>query len=226
MKAELHKYDVPFTDICDVESFSPPISSVVINACSGSRTIFNSPTVVPKDFLRVPDCDRIAGPLLLSDGFYTSELRNLLHDFPARGGMICLDGGSWKPDTEELLSLVSIAICSERFRPPRSTSSEDTLDYLATHGIRFAAITRGNSDILASEDGRRFCIPAEKVAVVDTLGAGDILHGAFCWYFLRSGNFEMSLRAASRISTISCRFFGAREWMKHCGREITEEGAV
>jgi sugar/nucleoside kinase (ribokinase family) len=53
------------------------------------------------------------------------------------------------------------------------------------------------------------------VGVVDTLGAGDILHGAFCWYFLRSGDFAESLQAASRIATLSVRYFGSREWMAH-----------
>src|SRR6516225_978342 len=39
LKAELRQCGVRFTDICENEDFSPPVSSVVINAASGSRTI-------------------------------------------------------------------------------------------------------------------------------------------------------------------------------------------
>jgi len=220
LKAELQRFGVELIDLCDDEAFSPPVSSVVINAASGSRTIFNAPAapLVPGPegalWRNIPST-----PLLLTDGFYTSEGATLLRGFHERGRAICLDGGSWKPDTGELLPLVSIAICSERFRPPGVRSDEETLDYLAGRGVPSAAITHGVSAIIGCEHGRRFSIPIEPVEAVDTLAAGDILHGAFCWYFVRGGNFEESLRAASRVSTLSVRFFGAREWMSHFDRE-------
>jgi sugar/nucleoside kinase (ribokinase family) len=218
LKAELRQYGVGLTDLCNDEAFSPPVSSVVINASSGSRTIFNAP-VMPSA-LRVEHKSPIPpAPLLLADGFYASEALGLLRSFHARGGAICLDGGSWKPETETLLPLVSMAICSERFRPPGIRTVEETLDYLAGRGVSCIAITRGESPILGCDRGRNFSIPIAPVDAVDTLAAGDILHGAFCWYFLGGEGFEESLRAASRISTLSVRFFGCREWMAHFERE-------
>jgi len=163
----------------------------------------------------IPDPSILSARLLMADGFYAAETLGLLRGFHARGGAICLDGGSWKPETEALISLVSIAICSERFRPPGINTVEDTLDYVAARGVSYAAITRGESPIVGCDQGRRFSIPIEPVAAVDTLAAGDILHGAFCWYFLRGENFEGSLRAAARVSTLSVRYLGCREWMAH-----------
>jgi sugar/nucleoside kinase (ribokinase family) len=142
-----------------------------------------------------------------------------LRDFHEHGGAICLDGGSWRPETEALLPLVSIAICSESFQPPGTRTIEETLHYLAARGVSRAAVTRGQSPILGCDGGRRFSIPIEPLGAVDTLAAGDILHGAFCWYLLRSEKFEESLRAAASIATLSVRFFGAREWMAHFDRE-------
>jgi sugar/nucleoside kinase (ribokinase family) len=216
VKAELRHYGVGLTDICDDAGFSPPVSSVIINAKSGSRTLFNAP---------VPPLGRHAefpipsAPLLLADGFYVPETLDLLREFHERGGVICLDGGSWKPEMETLLPLVSIAILSDRFQPPGVRTIEETLDYLAARGISYAAITRGKSPIAGSDRGRRFSIAIEPVNAVDTLAAGDILHGAFCWYFLRADNFEGSLLAAARVATLSVRFFGGREWMAHFDRE-------
>ena len=229
LKAELRQCGVRFTDICENPDFSPPVSSVIINAASGSRTIFNTPAMpgrlrepdnaLPQATAGAPGALIPSAPLLLADGFYVSETLALLRSFQERGGAICLDGGSWKPETEMLLPLVSIAILSERFQPPGVRIIEEKLDYLAARGVCSVAITRGQSPILGCDGGRRFSIDIEVVDAVDTLAAGDILHGAFCWYFLRGKSFEESLRAAASISTLSVRFFGCREWMAHFNRE-------
>jgi sugar/nucleoside kinase (ribokinase family) len=209
---ELQQYGVRLTDFCDLENFSLPVSSVVIHTASGSRTIFNAPAQLSDNIASVP---LPTEPLLLADGFYVFEAGTWFHEFAARGGVICLDGGSWRPEMEELLPLAQIAICSESFRPPGARTSEEALDYLAQHGVAAMAITRGGSDIIACEHGRRFAVAIEPVRAIDTLAAGDVLHGAFCWYYLQTGCFEQALRKASKIATRSVEFFGAREWMAH-----------
>lgn len=218
VKAELRHYGVRLTDIRDDEGFAPPVSSVVINAASGSRTIFNAPP--PASLAETPNQVRSApAPLLLVDGFYVAQMLEFLRDFHEHGGAICLDGGSWKPEMEALLPLVSIAICSERFQPPGTRSIDAKLDYLGARGVSYAAVTCGQSPILGCERGRIFSIPIEPVEAVDTLAAGDILHGAFCWYFLRGRGFDEALRAAAAVATLSVRFFGGRQWMEHFERE-------
>lgn len=53
-----------------------------------------------------------------------------------------------------------------------------------------------------------------RALVVDTLGAGDILHGAFCWSYLHSGgSFVASLGAAAQVASMSCRYLGTRRWI-------------
>jgi sugar/nucleoside kinase (ribokinase family) len=55
-------------------------------------------------------------------------------------------------------------------------------------------------------------IDVPTVQAVDTLGAGDIFHGAFCHYILRE-NFPTALKQAAHIASFSCQFFGTRRWM-------------
>jgi sugar/nucleoside kinase (ribokinase family) len=212
VKQEVERHGVCLSDLCDVENFSPPISSVVIHAPAGSRTIFNSPDLLPDEItpVSVP-----IEPLLLADGFYASRAGSLFREFAARGGVICLDGGSWRPEIDTLLPLAQIAICSESFRPPGTRSNKEVLEYLVRRGVAAAAMTRGGLDIIAWERGRSLSIPIESVRAIDTLGAGDILHGAFCWYYLYGRDFEQALRRAAKVATRSVQFFGAREWMAH-----------
>ncbi len=87
--------------------------------------------------------------------------------------------------------------------------------YLGRAGTGFIAISRGAGPILTSTEGRREEIAVEPTpGVVDTVGAGDVLHGAFCYFLLRSGgDFRESLRRASVLASLSCRSFGTRQWM-------------
>ena len=50
--------------------------------------------------------------------------------------------------------------------------------------------------------------------VFDTMGAGDILRGAFCYFVSIGRGFVESLADAANIASESCRSRGTREWMK------------
>lgn len=87
------------------------------------------------------------------------------------------------------------------------------VDHLCSAGPKHAAITRGPDPILFAEDSRHGAIEVTPVTdAADTLGAGDILHGAFCAHYSRSRDFVNALTRASVVSTLSCRTFGIREW--------------
>jgi sugar/nucleoside kinase (ribokinase family) len=80
-------------------------------------------------------------------------------------------------------------------------------------GVPYAAVTRGPRPILAVDRGRRFEIEIPPIAATDTSGAGDVLHGAFCHHFAKSGDFEQSLRSAAEIATRSCQGLGIDCWI-------------
>ena len=52
------------------------------------------------------------------------------------------------------------------------------------------------------------------VETVDTTGAGDIFHGAFCYFAASGSGFVGALAEAANIAAESCRFHGTREWMQ------------
>ncbi len=131
---------------------------------------------------------------------------------------VVLDSGSWKPGMAKLLRFVDTAICSQDFRPPGCRSEDQAFEYLVSHKIRRVAITRGERSIRYQEDGTtgeiRIANPS-RLRAVDTLGAGDIFHGAYCYYAAQGRSFRDALKAAAQVATFSCRYRGTRQWMNH-----------
>lgn len=129
----------------------------------------------------------------------------------AAGVPVVIDCGSWKPSFERLLPLVDVAICGENFVPPGAAGADDAFAYLRRLGVPRRVITRGSRSILVDGEAE---IPVEPVEPVDTLGAGDVFHGAFCFYLARGGtDFRERLRLAAEVAGLSCRSFGTRSWI-------------
>ena len=216
VRTELARFDVSLVDIAVGTAYETPLTTVLTGSARGTRTIVNPP-VMQLAFDPLPSAWQSDwGPqpnIALTDGFHLQESLPLLRAFHGSNTPICLDSGSWKPGTEELAPLVTAAICSERFALPGAPADpESTLRWFSSHGVPYVAVTRGPRSILASDRGRRFEIAIPTIDARDTSGAGDVLHGAFCYFFAGSHDFEASLRAASQIATRSCQSVGIDCW--------------
>jgi sugar/nucleoside kinase (ribokinase family) len=133
---------------------------------------------------------------------------------------IVIDGGSWKPGFETVLPFVDYAICSANFYPPGCHNRAEVFAYLAEMSIPHIAITHGENPIQYLSLGESGELPIPQIQAVDTLGAGDIFHGAFCHYILQE-NFTQALASATKVAAYSCQFFGTRQWMENQPREAT-----
>ena len=217
IREELALYDIDIVDLSPGSSKLPTFSSIITTKSSGDRSIVtftaDKAAYSKSDFpqIYVDDFD-----ILLVDGFQM-QISQLISAQARKNGIpVVLDGGSWRNGMESLLKFVDVAICSAVFRPPGSqpdSQPTEVLDYLAASGVTYSAITRGEKPILFYDGDKQGELPVKQVNVVDTLGAGDIFHGAFCYYFAGLNDFEWALGEASRVAAKSCEFFGTREWM-------------
>ena len=208
VRGELDRRAIRLIDLAAGTDYETPLTTVLVNSSAASRTIVNPPA---RQFEAAPLPDgwpetwNEPPRLALTDGFHLPETLPLLAALHNAGCQLCFDGGSWKPGTDRVAPLLTAAICSERFALPGKTAdAETTLAWFAAQNVPHAAVTRGARSILAADRGRRFEIEVEPVVAVDTLGAGDVLHGAFCFYFASGHGFEDSLRRAAVMATRSC----------------------
>jgi sugar/nucleoside kinase (ribokinase family) len=211
VRAELDRLGVRLFDLA-ASGYETPLTTVLVNAAAATRTIVNPPMMQTEARALGSSWDPVWGDrpaAVLTDGFHLGETLPQLCSLRDDGTALCLDGGSWKPGTEVLAPLLTAAICSERFVAPDGAA---TLEWFAEQGVPHVAVTRGAKPILGLDRGRRFEIAIERVEAVDTLGAGDVLHGAFCFYFAQGCGFDDSLHRAAEIATQSCQRLGITNW--------------
>lgn len=213
-KDDLKKHSVDFVDLAADPLSLPVLSSITIDESTGDRSVVYSDTTSRKLMaesvaMNIPEETSV----LLLDGYYLPQALQLAEQAKKNRVPVVLDGGSWKDGLEVLLPLVDYAICSANFIPPGCSFKDEVVSYLRNVGIDQVAITGGGSSIYAWENGIEMEIEVKGVEVVDTLGAGDILHGAFC-HFIKSRDFFVSLSLASDIASQSCRVKGTRAWME------------
>ena len=72
----------------------------------------------------------------------------------------------------------------------------------------FLAFTDGPDGVYWLENGEIRHMEAFKVKAIDTLGAGDVFHGAFAFRFVESGDLRESMRFAAAAAAIKCTHFG------------------
>jgi sugar/nucleoside kinase (ribokinase family) len=220
LRSELSRQSLDLLDLAAATAYEAPLCTVLVSAQNSTRTIVNPPisTIALKHLgtdwaAEVPASWGEIPPVVLSDGFFLEETSPLLAACQNAGSALVLDGGSWKPGTEQLAPLLTAAICSERFTiPGRPASPDNIFAWFAAQGVPYIAVTRGAKPILGWERGRRFEIAPAPIDAQDTLGAGDVLHGAFCHHFAQQPDFEPALRQASALATLSCQTLGAQSW--------------
>lgn len=190
-----------------------PLASIWIDAPTGGRTILATNNA----HLRLNPAGRLLPDTtvaVLLDGHYPDLAVALAVEAHEQGVPIVLDCGRWRPVFSELLPLATDVILCQIFRPPgiQAATDEELVEAIAQEWEpRLCAITRGSEDILVVIDRETARLSVPQVEVVDTTGAGDLLHGAYMHirYGERRSALE-SLHSAAQLASRSCSHLGVR----------------
>lgn len=186
-------------DLLDLagDDWQAPVSSVIVSGANRAVVSMNASDAAPRG---LPD-DALDGcSALLVDGHHLDLCVNAARRARTFGIPVLLDGGSWKPGLNRLLPLIDAAVLSADFQAPADTAWPD-IPTAVSHGSQ--PITFGGRSI-----------PVPEVQVIDTVGAGDVLHGALLVHLARHGleALEEGLQYAARVASESCRYPGAHAW--------------
>lgn len=215
INADFLQHSVNVIDTIQNEESEPIISAIITTTSNSERTIFTHyPEKMEIEGRYIVD-DIEKYDFIFTDGFYPELSVPICRIAHQKGIPVIFDGGSWKPQLPEILPYVDIAICSNNFKPPHCKNKAEIFEYLKSMGISEMAISRGQESVLLTTD----YISVNNVNAVDSLGAGDILHGAFCYFFDEKLPFKQSVAKASQIATFSTRYKGTRSWMNYFDKD-------
>lgn len=215
IRHDSEQFGIELSDIASEHDEAPPLSSIFILRKSGERTVISANAGAFASLRYDANQQWMEkASIVLVDGHYMPLCQAVASLARSRGIRVVLDAGSWKPGMAELLSKVDIAICSDDFWPPGCKTESEVFSYLSKQGIRSMAITRGKRPICYMENEVSDEVTVPDIQAIDTLGAGDIFHGAFCYWACQSEHsFRDCLQFAAHVASFSCRYLGTRLWM-------------
>jgi sulfofructose kinase len=187
---------------------------IVIDESTGERTVFWSHaaclTLHPEEIT----ADQITCARLLHiDGHDTAAVERAARMAREHGIPVTADVDTVYAGFDRVLPYIDYLIASSEF-PGRWTGIDDPFQALTAiqekYGLRVAAMTLGAHGALALEDGRFTYSPAFVVNCVDTTGAGDVFHGAFCYAVLQRMPMADALGFSNAMAALNCTAAGAR----------------
>ena len=213
MLADAREFGVEYQD-CAAPDARLSVSTILTDA-QGRRTIVSHDLAAAADPARLV-LPAMAPAIIAWDGFHPALFDLVTDAFPETP--VLLDGGRWLPSLDGRLQRIRWAVVSARFRIPGAPADPlATLEALRLAGCAAAAVTRGELPVLvdAGEGGSiEEIAPAPGAPIVDTLGAGDILHGAAALELARGATLVDALARACGEATASCAVFGTRAWLR------------
>jgi sugar/nucleoside kinase (ribokinase family) len=231
VRSDLGAQQVELRDLASARTEPPPLSSILVTQSTGDRAVVSRNAVDLQVSAEQFGAIGLASihletmDIILVDGHQMAVSVAIAQRARQCNIPVVLDGGSWKPGLEALLPWIDYAICSANFLPPGCTTTSEVLPYLmqslngaGRSGLRSPclAITHGGQPIEYVQSGQFGKVSVPVIQPVDTLGAGDIFHGAFCHAILQT-SFVDALQQAAAIAALSCQSFGTREWLQALG---------
>jgi len=195
---------------------------IVIDESTGERTVFwNRPECLRLQPAEIRPEMIASARMLHIDGHDTSAVEKGARIAREHGIPVSIDVDTIYPGFERVLPLVDYLIASSEF-PGRWTKESDPCRALELiqneYRMRVAAMTLGAHGALArvapnavsGADSEFIYSPGFVVDCVDTTGAGDVFHGAFCYSVLEGWGVRETLEFANAMAALNCTKLGAR----------------
>lgn len=209
--AELVGHGVDCSAVRRVDAPSP-LSAVVI-AHDGDRTIFNRTDPALWETADLPgEADLAGSDVVLADVRWPAGAMAAILTAQRLGIPSVIDCDLTQgPVSEPLLEAADHVVFSqpafERIRPMSSAASIRDV----ARGIGgVVAVTKGGDGVLWSDGGETRHTPAFRIDALDTLGAGDVFHGAYALGVAEGRPLDDIVEWASAVAAVKCARSGGR----------------
>jgi sugar/nucleoside kinase (ribokinase family) len=206
------------TSACQrVDGLATALSAIFIDD-RGDRTIVTYrdqriAAVTPND----PMALTASVDLVLADNRYPPFVLPICEAARQRQLRIVLDADKATVEDDPLLRLASHVIFSSECLVATSGTDDlgEGLRRIARQSDAFLAVSNGPNDILYLEAGSLRRLPVFAIHAVDTLGAGDALHGGFALALAEGQREVAALRFGAAVAGIKCSRSGGSAGTPH-----------
>lgn len=129
-----------------------------------------------------------------------------------KGAKVLIDADRYEPTLVQALGSIDIFIGSE-FVYQAMFSTGTFIENCASVRVKGPSVvvfTLGPQGCVGMDDNGYFELPTFDVPVADTVGAGDVFHGAFIAEYLCGATAREAARFANAVSSIKCTRIGGR----------------
>ncbi len=198
-----------------------PFSFIHVEEASGERTIFHRPGgnlhwAGQADLSGISSC-----AALLVDHCYPDLALAAARTAREHGVPVVADLSPGDAE-RELLQWVDVLIAPRHFARALGCEQDPApaLDAIHACGPAVAVITLGADGWVCSDQHGRSLGTAFPVAVVDTVGAGDVFHGAFAFGLANGWETPRCCEFASAVAAIKCTQSGGRTGIPSLGEAV------
>ncbi|MFI7588684.1 PfkB family carbohydrate kinase [Spongisporangium articulatum] len=207
---DLRAAGVEVLDVAPDDDRGPPVAAVTVLDGTGERSVASVDAIAtgfePPSGLG----PLVAGAdVVLVDGHHPTLARAACEAARPAGVDVVVDAGRWKPVFAQVFPLATDVVCSPAFR----------LDDGSPAGPGLAptvVVTAGGDPVRWWQGERAGAVVVPAVAVRDTLGAGDVFHGAYAFH--RELDLEQRIRRSIALAGERVQATGPQAWRDRLGR--------
>ena len=223
----LSRHGISVTDCWPSGGPDLSISATTVLEGTGERSVvsYNAAgveAVVPPDLdALIADAD-----VALIDGHHPELALAAARLAQQAGIAVVLDCGSKKAIFADLTPLAAAAVCSAEFTVGGAAGFDEVSAALLDVGTGLVAMTDGAQPVRWRTRHTTGTVEVPPTTARDTLGAGDVLHGAFARAWAAGvRDPERSLRFAIAAATVRVEHVGPRSWLTdhRLGRLVQDE---
>jgi sulfofructose kinase len=208
-----------------------PVAYAFITASTGERTIVYEPNELPK--IQMDDTlshllDQAKVALIDPEVTYLGKTIKAL-----KGNHIKLvyDCERWRKDINDVMDTADFFIPSAEFLSAKELNFGQMP--FKEKIVHLSKIVHGNLIVTNGEDGayyisndRLYHVAVPDVNAVDTIGAGDNFHAAFCLAITKGFNLHRAVRLSVAVASLSCREYGGRKGLPHMTEALEVAGSL
>ncbi len=210
----LQDLDIDTSSLIVREDCPNQTAYIIIDQRTGERTVLwqrdDGLRLSPAD-LRAEDIREAR--LLHIDGYDVAAATHAAEIAQAAGIPVSLDVDTVYPGFDSVLQHVDYLVAGSAW-PAKWTGHAEPFEALSQlhreYHFPVTAMTLGSHGALALFEGRWYYSAAFEVPCVDTTGAGDVFHGAFCCAMLERMAIEDALTFSNAAAALNCTAIGAR----------------